>query len=458
MSCLPSPVRQAAEVPTTAQVPLEAPSLLSAGLSATTGLDGRIHDPGCATSGPPLASACPPSTLVHSYEVELFGCSQAYSPNSPAINNCGDRLVGSFGGSQYPSDAAARAALSLPMGPFPAPKPPPNNQAAYLGHGITGQLHLDKSDPTQDSLTWTEGSWSFTVNDQDGRGPPTLTSAARPLVAYLNTHLLPETTGVMSISLASSRHYGPGNATGAAWVWGHDVYDVLEAGAVGAAELAVNMRAVGLPESSSPVEAPGNKAAGRADAIHACESNVLGDDQDAAAGTFEVTQAAWVAQRAAGLDPQWQPLASALSYVGSLPETSNTNLDIDQAYLDESVVSLVCASLAPSFGSADVGTASTDALHACQASAYAFSEPGAGYTAASLDKAFSDAQLAARLDPKWAQLADGVDLLASLPPPAGYPAIGPAVLNQSLKMIRSACNFPGYHLPPASGRISVTNP
>lgn len=376
--CLPTPIGQAVSyLAPTAQVPLEAPTVMPSGLSATTAF---------ASGAIPVDALNP---ALDTYNVALFDCAHRYPLNSPATNACGDKLWGAFSGSRYLSNADARHSM-----PYEDGCPPERSSGASLGHGIAGRVFSSPgpgyTGPPQPShfcyLSWTEGDWSFYVEDStEARAIAT----GKSLVAYLNTYLLPETIGNIFVG---------SNSSTASWVWGDHYYTTTATDPVEAARLAVNMRSVETPAVDLPGLSSTAVTIGHADALQACEANTLGtsEAQYAAVASGAIEAASVAAQQAASSDPQWQSLASVTAFQTSLPETSNTAINIDEAGADGSMADAICQTLRPSFP--DIGR--VDITAACRA--YLGNGPG------------DPAQLAdqaAGFEPQWSGLA--ADISAS---------------------------------------------
>jgi hypothetical protein len=124
-----------------------------------------------------------------------------------------------FAGQQFPSRAQARAAVTpgTPAGPF---------VSLSLGDGIQGMAS------SAGIVVWTEGDWHLAVNFSacpSTANPFQLAvEQAHSIVAYLHTHLLPETYG----DLLSSGACGDtsSGSTSLSWAWGQNVYTVSSMG------------------------------------------------------------------------------------------------------------------------------------------------------------------------------------------------------------------------------------
>jgi hypothetical protein len=83
----------------------------------------------------------------------------------------------------------------------------------------------------------------------------------------------------------------------------------------------------------------------RSDAVNACQIWETGAGIDAVKLSEIADSAAVEARQAAALDGGWTPLASAMSFVASLPETGNTQSDIDKAAVELTSIRRVCGTL-----------------------------------------------------------------------------------------------------------------
>ncbi|KUO97312.1 hypothetical protein [Ferroacidibacillus organovorans] len=95
---------------------------------------------------------------------------------------------------------------------------PPNfagmtSRAVSLGNGIVGKIYSDLG-----IVRWHEGLWTFDV--EAGSASSDLALAKR-MVAYLHTHLLPETHGYMGVKNTPAGHFSH-----LYWAFGRDVYNV----------------------------------------------------------------------------------------------------------------------------------------------------------------------------------------------------------------------------------------
>lgn len=205
----------------------------------------KIHIPLMAPSvlgfNPPVSSLSAAARVTGggtTYVVNLYATSKPLTLNSPVLSTLPMMdIIGSFSASQFPSPDSAKAHLyqSNPSTSLAPPyQPPPNVPASLvnLGYGITGTLY---NNAALSMAMWHEGEWTFQVWD----GTPTQDrQQAMKFVAYLHTHLLPETYGVLGENLA-----GDGNHTTAEWVYGTTEFSVFNYhSGVQAAEMAVSMR------------------------------------------------------------------------------------------------------------------------------------------------------------------------------------------------------------------------
>lgn len=241
--CFPSPASTAmAHLSSRTQVPLQAPSILPAGLSATaSGSTGAAQRFNCPTTA--AGRACPASLAVASYTVSLYDCG-AYPLNAPALGSSAcEQQFGSFGGSQYTDAATAQAAL-VSSADEPRCTPVLSTRKTYLGYGITGVLTTTGPAKYTSlcSLSWTEGDWTIALQAGSSTAAQ-LVSVATPLVAYFHSYLLPETTGDLTVYAGQGNN---GYSATAYWVLGNDVYTVMDpTSALGTAKLVVSMRSAG---------------------------------------------------------------------------------------------------------------------------------------------------------------------------------------------------------------------
>ncbi len=135
-----------------------------------------------------------------------------------------------FGGTTYASSAQAHAVVALPA---------PVGTPVDLGAGITGVTN------GPGLVAWTEGQWHLAVNFSSC--PATADpqqqaiSKASTIVAYLHTHLLPETMG--SLSFGASCGDVSSALTTLVWAWHRTVYSVSVVGydPIEAVQLAIAM-------------------------------------------------------------------------------------------------------------------------------------------------------------------------------------------------------------------------
>lgn len=179
------------------------------------------------------------SATTPSYSVNLLSTEQQFPINSPVLSfppyTQAAQMIGSYGGTVYASEEAAKATLyEFNEGDIaPAYISPPSQQGSnvILGHGIIG---ISYGSPDS-MVTWHEGDWTFQVWDTSLQQD---VEEAKNIVTYLNTHLLPETYGVLGDNIA-----GDGNHTTAKWVYGNTVYSCFSYhSGVQAAEMAASMR------------------------------------------------------------------------------------------------------------------------------------------------------------------------------------------------------------------------
>jgi|GEM_PF-2680941 len=100
-----------------------------------------------------------------------------------------------------------------------------------LGDGIAGKLYNQLG-----MVRWREGLWTFNV--QAGADASDIALAKR-MVAYLHTHLLPETTGYMVVKNTLQAEFSQMD-----WIWGNALYNVYSAhSAMQALQMAVSYAA-----------------------------------------------------------------------------------------------------------------------------------------------------------------------------------------------------------------------
>lgn len=144
-----------------------------------------------------------------------------------------------FGGQTYPTATAAQNAL-LPRSTVNGAANPVD-----LGYGIQGEEPAG----SQGVIDWREGKWTFTVNDSGFLSfeQPTATalSTAKEIVAFLQTHPLPQTSGTLSTGGTGGDPSSGGTAV--AWVQGRNVYSVNTMGynPLSALQVAVTMHPSG---------------------------------------------------------------------------------------------------------------------------------------------------------------------------------------------------------------------
>ncbi len=188
-------------------------------------LEGPVNPSGCVggvSAGSPCWTAAWYQANAASYWVHVGQC--------PAVHTAGEseHQVGQavcnqsiavlvtgydFGGILYASSAQARQTVALPA---------PAGTPVDLGSGITGASN------SPGVIAWTEGQWHFAVNY--GTCPAATSpqqqaqTTAATIVAYLHTHLLPETAG--SLAFGASCGDVSSALTTLEWVWDRTVYSV----------------------------------------------------------------------------------------------------------------------------------------------------------------------------------------------------------------------------------------
>ena len=180
---------------------------------------------------------------ANNYSVNLQWAYRQLPINSPELSNwkyanLGDAgIIGSFGGTQYPSAKAALAQLYITQIHDIAPayqSPPAKSKSVkvILGQVIQGLAYSSSANPM---VIWHEGQWTLEVTDM---ALPYDIQEAKKLVTYFHTHKLPPTNGVFGVNIA-----GDGDHTSAEWVFGKVVYSCSDYhSALQAAKMVVSMR------------------------------------------------------------------------------------------------------------------------------------------------------------------------------------------------------------------------
>lgn len=138
-----------------------------------------------------------------------------------------------FSGQRYPTAGDARAAVT------PAP-PAGSFTPVALGNGVQG------SASSAGIVVWTEGEWHLEVNfslcPASSQPRQQALQTAQSVVAFLHTHLLPETFG--EFQSGGSCGDTSSGGTSLSWAWGRDVYTVSSSGyaPLDAIRLAMAMR------------------------------------------------------------------------------------------------------------------------------------------------------------------------------------------------------------------------
>ena len=175
-----------------------------------------------------------------SYMVNLQWANRQLPINSSALSmppNTGDAvLIGSFGGTQYPSAKAALTQLYRQQRGMASAylSPPAKSKGATvdLGNGIQGLAYSSSFNPM---VIWHQAKWTLEVTDT---ALPYDIQEAKKLVTYLHTHKLPPTKGVFGVNIA-----GDGDHTLAEWAFGKVVYSCFDDhSGLEAAKMAVSMR------------------------------------------------------------------------------------------------------------------------------------------------------------------------------------------------------------------------
>ena len=183
---------------------------------------------------------------ANNYSVNLQWAYRQLPINSPELSNwqyanIGDAgIIGSFGGTQYPSDKAAEAQLYVTQIHDVAPayqSPPAKSKGVKvdLGHGIHGLAYSSSVNSMVVSMVvWHQEEWTLEVT---GMAPLPI-QETKEIITYLHTHKLPSTNGVFIVEMA-----GDGNHTSAQWEFGKVVYSCSDYhSALQAAKMAVSMR------------------------------------------------------------------------------------------------------------------------------------------------------------------------------------------------------------------------
>lgn len=191
---------------------------------------------------------------ANEYEVSLQLSTTPLGLNSPALdqgpNTALSFVIGGFGAKAYPSHDQALAQVQVtqhtPSEPGGYVAPDLQQMRAsrtYIGDGVWGTVYAA---PYDDLLEWREGDWFFQVQDMSASAAH---ATAASLVAFLHTHLLPETYGMMTVvDAGDGQHTVLSFAQGAIVYTDWDYHDALAA-----ARMAVSMRSyVGAPEQTFP--------------------------------------------------------------------------------------------------------------------------------------------------------------------------------------------------------------
>ncbi len=209
-------------------------------------IEAPANPEGC-TGGANAAHACWPAAWIQaapsSYWAHVGVCPAQESAQVPvhAVGraSCDQSMAAliagyDFAGREYPTSAEARGAVAPPALPAPATSVP-------LGTGLSGAA------TSGGVVTWAEGDWRLSANfsacPAAAHPRQQALAAARSIVAYLHTHLLPETYGYLEAG-GSCGDLSSGSTT-LRWAWGRDVYSVSASGyaPLEAVRLAMAMRA-----------------------------------------------------------------------------------------------------------------------------------------------------------------------------------------------------------------------
>ena len=186
----PGAIREAMrEVVKQSSIPPQAPRQLGDGFSIGGPREGSLSAQVSFDSEPTL----------HQYVVNLYDGKSTSAASQ----------IGWFGGRAFRNHTEASQFVGQ-LGGVPKVQGE-TSRPIYLGHGITGRAYN-----VMGMVAWHEGNWQLNVQAgseaQDAR-------LARQVVAYLHTHLLPESHGFMTIKNTPAAQF-----TNLEWVWGPDVY------------------------------------------------------------------------------------------------------------------------------------------------------------------------------------------------------------------------------------------
>jgi len=174
---------------------------------------------------------------ANAYHVHFQLTTTPLGLNSSSINDAANsglaNYFGGFGGTMY--DSASLALKALESGEPASPSALTRVTSVNLG-GITGTAWTPETD--NGILEWHEGDWVLEVISNS---VPDDVPVAQTIVAYLHTHLLPETHGVMIVADA-----GDGEHTTLNWAEGSSVYEATNY------HLAVNAVAMAMAMTSYP--------------------------------------------------------------------------------------------------------------------------------------------------------------------------------------------------------------
>jgi hypothetical protein len=162
------------------------------------------------TVGPAqLLGATPGATLtpfVFTSQNEIYVTLQ-YGGDGKAVPTSttpsGPGVYGSFSTLLFSSHAAAVNTLSSETGPLM------NTSSIPLGAG-TATLGTDRVVPGSSAVTWSQGSWTFSVEGPDRN---TDVTTGQQMSSYFGSHPLPAGPGVYAVTIGNS-----GESSNATWV------------------------------------------------------------------------------------------------------------------------------------------------------------------------------------------------------------------------------------------------
>ncbi len=193
------------------------------------------------------------SSSPASYHVSLQVSTTPVGLNSPALyqppNTGLAAVIGGFGAQRVSSASQAVQDVALRMKPvaFAGVR---QQLVKYtdvnLGNGIQGlYAYVPRAGGAGGTIEWREGEWALRIT---GSGFAADRSLAESIVAYLHTHLLPETHGLLTVS-----NGGDGQHTSLSFAFGNVVYTVWDYHhALSAISMAMSIQPYNMPTAAFP--------------------------------------------------------------------------------------------------------------------------------------------------------------------------------------------------------------